>query len=184
MTEKQEKFLTTYRQVCNITHACRALRFSENEVSRWKKEDPDFKQAMDAAKKDAKEERDARNVPRDLPLPSVITCAMWEAIEDEESKLVDILKENGTYKQSYNPQIRNAAIMCVSRDIMALRALECGQLFEKGPKEAVPSIAWKMLMQATEAAQRALKELGITNESKERKDTGDEPGILDGIEFE
>lgn len=163
MTEEQTKFLKAYIAEGSISMACRAVKISEHTVSRWRKEAEDFNASLSAAKEARKKNR------RIVGTTSAkMDVQIYDLAMEEERTLISAMKDQGIYKPIRSRQIFTASVL-----MAMLKAYL--HLFDRenqggGSDQARDGIA-KMILHLSDLCTRIDRGLGLTNESKERKES-------------
>ena len=161
MTKEQNKFLRLYKSRGSITAVCRKMMISEHKVGCWRSESKEFAAALHAAQVERANARKAEREQAKHKIPDLHIPKVKQADFDRtEKELTELLKQEGGYEPWMPPMIRQAAQLQLARDVLVEVCFG---------NENPPSCTYKMLHDAAIRFMRALRELGITNESKEHK---------------
>ena len=185
--DKKERFLKALGEnEGNVSAACEAMEVSRQAYYKWRKSDPDFAMQCDIIiqshtdarkerKRQEKEQRAAMFVPAipasDIPEPEAYEGERAVKLATEHVEfLVETLKAAGLYDHSLDAQIRTAAKLHASIQILFSQidryAPLLTELSREGNTRLTSNPIHEMLRKQTDTYTTILKTLGLNFETK------------------
>lgn len=202
MLDKQ-KFIEALKEAESYNSVCRSMGLSKSHLKKIRDNDPEFnlevdlilKEKREAARANAKtsekaqsssrKSREAKASARELSLaaPALAIEDLKGRIAAEIASIKGALVEAGKYSPLMDSAIKNAAINSVMLDLsiesLGGEALFIYETSREGDlrKKKNPSI--DLIKDFAEASRMSLREIGTTNESKDRKGNKGRNALMD-----